>query len=249
MPRSRSGIGENAGHVRRPHHGARGQRPRRRLRWRPAAGPLGDPADRRLLPLRELPRRAPAVGGPAARPCAVLLHRRPARHHPRAGPEGTPRAHPARRGPAAGDGHRPAAVGDLHPEPGAGARPGRLGAAVHDRLRRGPPDDPVQGQVRQGWRGRGERRAVHLPGAPGGRHPALPAALRPGRRGPAPAPRADPRSRPAVQQPLQEDAPAARALHPQGDRQDRRPAEPHRQDVQVAPPARPGSSRCSTTPR
>ena len=109
----------------------------------------------------------------------------------------------------------------------------RLGAPVPDRLRRGPADDPVQGQVRQGRRGRGQRRAVHLPGPPGGRHPALPAALRPGRRGPAPAPRADPRPRPAVQQPLQEDLPAARALHPQGDRQDRRPAEPHRQDVEV----------------
>ena len=127
----------------------------------------------------------------------------------------------------------PAAVGDLHPEPDAGPRPGRLGAAVPDRLRRGPADDPVQGQVRQGRRGRGQCRAVHLPGAPGGRHPALPPPLRPGRRGPAPAPRADPRPGPAVQQPLQEDLPAARALHPQGDRQDRRPPEPHRQDVEV----------------
>ena len=40
-------------------------------------------------------------------------------------------------------------------------------------------------------------------------------ALRAGRRGPAPAPRAHPRPRPAVQPPLQEDLPAARALHPQ----------------------------------
>ena len=130
---------------------------------------------------------------------AVLLHRRPARDHRRAGPEGAARAHPARGRAAARDGHRPGAVRDLRAEPGARARPARLGAAVPDRLRRGPPDDPVQGQVRQGRRGRGQRRAVHLPDPPGGRHPALPAALRAGRRGPAPAPRADPRPRPAVQ--------------------------------------------------
>ena len=38
--------------------------------------------------------------------------------------------------------------------PGARARAARLGAAVPHRLRRGPPDDPVQGQVGQGRRGR-----------------------------------------------------------------------------------------------
>ena len=114
-----------------------------------------------------------------------------------------------------------------------GARPARLGAAVPHRLRRGAPDDPVQGQVGQGRRGRGQRRAVHLPGPPGGRHPALPPALRAGRRGPAPAPRAHPRPRPALQPPLQEDLPAARALHPQGDRQDHRPPGAHGEDVEV----------------
>ena len=54
----------------------------------------------------------------------------------------------------------------------------------------------------------------------------------PGRRGPAPAPRADPRPRAAVQPPLQEDLPAARAVHPQEHRSHPRPAEPRRQDVQ-----------------
>ena len=46
------------------------------------------------------------------------------------------------------------------------------------------------------------RRAVHLPGPAGRRHPALPGRPGAGRRGPAPAPRAHPRPRPAVQPPL-----------------------------------------------
>ena len=99
----------------------------------------------------------------------------------------------------------------------------------------------------KGGEGAASRRAVHLPDPPGRRHPALPPALRAGRRGPAPAPRADPRPRAAVQPPLQEDLPAARALHPQGDREDRRPAGPDGEDVEVGVLARPASSRCSTT--
>ena len=39
----------------------------RRRTARPAPGALRDPADRRLVPLRQLPRRAAAVGGPAGR--------------------------------------------------------------------------------------------------------------------------------------------------------------------------------------
>ena len=139
------------------------------------AVPLRDPADRRLVPLRQLPRRAAAVGGPPGRARAVLLHRRPARDHRRAGPEAAARPGPPGRRPAARDGHRPGALGGLRAVPGARARPARLGAAVPDRLRRGPPDDAVQGQVRQGRRGRGVGRAVHLPDPAGRRHPALPA--------------------------------------------------------------------------
>ena len=71
----------------------------------------------------------------------------------------------------------------------------------------------------------------------------------PGRRGPAPAPRADPRPRAAVQPPLQEDLPAARALHPQGHRQDHRPAGPDARRCRSRRPRRRASSRCSTTPR
>ena len=122
-----------------------------------------------------------------------------------------------------------------------------LGAAVHDRLRRGPPDDPVQGQVGQGRRGLGLGRPVHLPDPPGGRHPALPPALRAGGGGPAPAPRADPRPRAALQPPVQEDVPAARAVHPEGDREDRRPAGADGQDVEVGLLAERASSRCSTS--
>ena len=62
-----------------------------------------------------------------------------------------------RRRAAARDGHRPGALGDLRAVPGPRARPARLGAAVPHRLRRGPPDDAVQGQVRQGRRGRTRR--------------------------------------------------------------------------------------------
>ena len=90
---------------------------------------------------------------------------------------------------------------------------------------------------------------VRLPDPPGGRHPALPAEVRAGRRGPAPAPRADPRPRAAVQPPLQEDLPAARALHPQEHRPHPRPAEPRGQDVQDQLRRLRASSSCSTTPR
>ena len=70
-----------------------------------------------------------------------------------------------------------------------------LGAGVPHRLRRGQPDDAVQGQVAARRRPSSLGRAVHLPGAAGRRHPAVPGRPRAGRRGPAPAPRADPRPR------------------------------------------------------
>ena len=47
-----------------------------------------------------------------------------------------------------------------------------LGAGVPDRLRRGQPDDAVQGQEPARGHGRRDGRAVHLPGAAGRRHPA-----------------------------------------------------------------------------
>ena len=98
-------------------------------------------------------------------------------------------------------------------------------------------------------RGRGVGRAVHLPDPAGRRHPALPAALRAGRRGPAPAPRAHPRPRAALQPPLQEDLPAARS--PTSSRPPRRSPTSRTRPPRCRsrPPRRPASSSCSTTPR
>ncbi len=81
----------------------------------------------------------------------------------------------------------------------ARAHRARLGAQHDHRLRRGEPHDPVQGQEREAGHGCRERRPVHLPDPAGGRHPALRRGGRAGRRGPAPAHRADPRPRPALQ--------------------------------------------------
>ena len=153
------------------------------------------------------------------------------------------------RRPADRDGHRPGALGDLRAVAHARARRARLGAAVPDRLRRGAPDDAVQGQVRQGRRGRRLGRAVHLPDPAGGRHPALPAGVRPRRGGPAPAPRADPRPRAAVQPPLQEDLPAAGALHPEVRPRRSSTCRTPRSRCRSPTPASAASSRCSTTPR
>ncbi len=63
------------------------------------------------------------------------------------------------------------------------------------------PDDPVQGEGRQGPRER-LRRSLRLSGADGGRHPAVPRHPRAGRRGPEAASRAVPRHRAEVQQRL-----------------------------------------------
>ena len=68
----------------------------------------------------------------------------------------------------------------------------------------------------QGRRRPADGRAVHLPDPAGRRHPALPGRPRAGRRGPAPAPRADPRPRRPVQPPVRRHVRAARAAHPQG---------------------------------
>ena len=77
-----------------PYRPPRPRWPHRQPRPRPpSARALGHPADRRLVPLRQLPRRAAAVGGPPGGLPAVLLHRRPARDHRRAGPEAAARAH------------------------------------------------------------------------------------------------------------------------------------------------------------
>ena len=97
----------------------------------------------------------------------------------------------------------------------------------------GVADDAVQGQVAEGGQRRHHGRPVHLPGADGRRRAAL--RHRPGarRRGPAPAPRAGPRRRAALQLALPRHLRRPRADDPQGHRQDLRPAGPDGEDEQV----------------
>ena len=81
-------------------------------------------------------------------------------------------------------------------------RPRPCGACLDPQRHRADglaqPHDPVEGQGGQEPRRR-IGRPVHLSGAPGRRHPALPGDPRPGRRGPEAACRADPRHRAQVQ--------------------------------------------------
>ena len=75
-------------------------------------------------------------------------------------------------------------------------------------LRRAAPHDAVQGQV--GGAGVRVGRPLQLPGADGRRHPALPDRHRPRGRRPAPAHRAGPEHRRAVQPALRRDVHGAR---------------------------------------
>ena len=100
-----------------------------------------------------------------------LLRGRPARPHRAPGPGRAAGPHP-RAGPAApGRRHRPRPVDPLRPEPRARAHRALVDPRVHRRHRRAAAHDPVQGQER-GRRVR-LRRAVHLSGADGRRHPPL----------------------------------------------------------------------------
>ena len=101
-----------------------------------------------------------------------------------------------------------------------------LGAGLPHRLRRGLADDAVQGQ------GRRQRRPVHLSRPAGRRHPAVPPGRRADRRGPAPAPRADPRPRAALQQPVRRGLHAARPYADEAGRAHQGPAGPGPQDEQ-----------------
>ena len=79
-----------------------------------------------------------------------------------------------------------------------------------------------------------DRRPVHLPGAHGGRHPAVRHDARPRGGGPAPAPRAHAGPRAAAELPVRSGhRRRAGAAHRQGHRQDLRPAGPDGQDEQV----------------
>ena len=124
-------------------------------------------------------------------------------------PGGAAPAHPGHRRPVHRRRGRPRAVRGVLPEPHHRARRARLGDELPHRVRRGQPDDAVQGQDGQGPER--QRRPVHLPDADGGRHPHVRRGLRAGGRGPAPAPRDHPRPRRAVQHPLRRDPRRARA--------------------------------------
>ena len=124
---------------------------------------------------------------------------------------------------------RPGEVGRLRPEPRERARRGGLAAQLRRQHGRAAPDDAVQGQV--GAAGVHRGRAVHVPRADGGRHPALPDRCGPGRRGPAPARRARARHRRAVQLALRRDVPRARRDHPRDRWTDHGPAGADEEDV------------------
>ena len=100
------------------------------------------------------------------------------------------------------------------------------------------------------------RRPLHLPGADGRRHPALPDRSRPGRRRPAPARRADARRRRALQPALRRDVRRARGLDPRGRRADQEPAGARAADVDDArraagrrPAGRPARRRSARSSR
>ncbi len=112
-------------------------------------------------------------------------------------------AHARPGGDPVRDRSRPGALDGLLPEPRDRARRGGLAALGRDELRAARPDDAVQGEGRPAGVRLG--RAVHLPGADGGRHPALPDRHRPDRRRPAAAPRALPRRRGALQRAVRRD--------------------------------------------
>ena len=86
------------------------------------------------------------LGRAAGDPRRHLLRRRPARDHRRARPGGAARAHPPHGGAVPRRRRRPGALGAVRAEPRARARRAGLGARLPHRLRRGRPDDAVQGQ-------------------------------------------------------------------------------------------------------
>ena len=128
----------------------------------------------------------------------------------------------------------------LHPVPPVGgARPSAAGLdfRVRGAHRLAEPDDPVQGQGRQGPR-ECLRRAVHLSRADGRRHPGLPRHPRAGRRRPAPAPGAGQRHRAEIQFRLlrrRDLLPADRAADPRPGGAGDEPARRQQEDVEIRP--------------
>ena len=128
-------------------------------------------------------------------------------------------------------GPRRRALDDLLPAPRDGARRGGVAPLGRDELRPVGPHDAVQGEV--GEQGVRLGRPLHVPGADGGRHPALPDRPRPDRRRPAAAPRARPRRRRALQLPLRRDVPRPRRAVPRDRRADHGSPGADEQDVDV----------------
>ena len=147
------------------------------------------------------------------------------------GPRPAPQPHPRDGGRAARSGLDPERLHGLRAEPRARAHRADLAARVHRHLRRAAAHDPVQGEE-QGP-GVGARRAVHLSGAHGRRHPALRHRQGAGRRRPAPAPRAHPRPCDPLQRPLRRDLRRSRGRPPEGRRQGDGPAASGQEDVEV----------------
>ena len=115
---------------------------------RRTAGAVGHPADRRLVPPRQLPRRGPAVGGPAGRPRRVLLrvdlHAITVEHDPatlrRAHPLAAAQLLALRASTRTG---RTLFVQSPRPR----ARPAAWVLGCITGFGEAEPDDPVQGQV------------------------------------------------------------------------------------------------------
>ena len=155
---------------RRPSPQARGGAAARPTMATHETGPLRHRPVGRLHP-RQLPGGPPALGDLPGRPRRLLLRGRPPRPHRRDRPGGAPPQHPRCRAQPPRGRPRPAALHDLRAEPRARAHPADLAARVHRHHGRAAADDPVQGEGRRP----GDRpgRPLHLPGAHGGRHPAL----------------------------------------------------------------------------
>ncbi len=149
-------------------------------------GPFVHAADRRR-PSGQLPRGAAAVGARPARQGRVPRDRRPPRPDGGRGAGRGGRTHAGAGGDVLRRRSRPRGGDGVRAEPRHRALPARLADGVQRELRRAVADGAVQGQVREARRRVHLRRPVHLPGAAGGRHPALRHRRGAGRRRPAPA--------------------------------------------------------------
>ena len=186
------------------------------------------PADRRLVPPRQLPRCGPAVGARCRR------HTTPSTSSPTC--TRSPSSRTTRRCCGSVPGSPPRSCSPPASTRTAARCSCRATCPQHAELAWvlscltgfGEASRMTQFKDKSPATAGGQRRcrAVHLSDPAGRRHPALPGRTGAGRRGPAPAPRADPRPGAALQLALRRDLRRARAVHRQGDREDRRPAGP-----------------------